>query len=71
MNATNVSFNEKNYSVIEQQKEKGLVSNLDFIDAKLNLQNSKLENINTHYDFISAMTELFYLLGKLNNVINE
>jgi len=71
LNETNVSFNEKNYNVIEQQKEKGLVSNLDFIDAKLNLQNSKLENINTHYDFISAMIELYYLLGKLNNVINE
>ncbi|MCK5033367.1 MAG: TolC family protein, partial [Calditrichia bacterium] len=71
LNETNVSFNEKNYSIIEQQKEKGLVSNLDFIDAKLNLQNSKLENINTHYDFISAMVELYYLLGKLDNIIKD
>ncbi len=71
LNETNVSFNEKNYSIIEQQKEKGLVSNLDFIDAKLNLQNSKLENINTHYDFISAMVELYYLLGKLDGIIKD
>lgn len=69
LNETNVIFNEKNYQIITQQKEKGLVSNLDFIDAKLNLQNSKLENINTHYDFISAMVELYYLLGKLENII--
>jgi outer membrane protein len=71
LSETNVSFNEKNYNVIEQQKEKGLVSNLDFIDAKLNLQNSKLENINTQYDFISAMVELYYLLGKMDNVIKD
>jgi outer membrane protein TolC len=71
LNETNVIFNEKNYKIIEQQKEKGLVSNLDFIDAKLNLQNSKLENINTYYDFISAMVELYYLLGKLDNIIKD
>ncbi len=71
LNETNVSFNEKNYSVIEQQKEKGLVSNLDFIDAKLNLQNSKLENVNTYYEFISAMVELYYLLGKLDDITKE
>jgi len=71
LSETNVAFNEKNYNVIEQQKEKGLVSNLDFIDAKLNLQNSKLDNINTHYDFISAMVELYYLLGKLDGVIKD
>ena len=71
LSETNVIYNEKNYNIIEQQKEKGLVSNLDFIDAKLNLQNSKLENINTHYDFISAMVELYYLLGKLDKVIKD
>jgi outer membrane protein len=71
LSEVNVKFNEKNYSIIEQQKEKGLVSNLDFIDAKLNLQNSKLENISTNYDFISAMVELYYLLGKLDTVIEE
>jgi len=71
LNETNIEFNEKNYRVIEQQKEKGLVSNLDFIDAKLNLQNSKLENINTQYDFISAIIELYYMLGKLDNVIQD
>lgn len=71
LNETNVSFNEKNYNVIEQQKEKGLVSNLDFIDAKLNLQNAKLQNINTQYDFVTATVELYYLLGKLDNVIQD
>ena len=71
LNEANVKFNEKNYSIIEQQKEKGLVSNLDFIDAKLNLQNSKLEDVNTNYDFITAMVELYYLLGKLDSIIEE
>ncbi len=68
---TNAEYNEKNYKIVEQQKEKGLVSNLDFIDAKLNLQNSQLEKINAHYDYISAMVELYYLLGKLDHIIDE
>ena len=67
--ATNVEFTEKNYSIVEQQKEKGLVSNIDFIDAKLNWQNAKLNDISAHYDFITAMVELYYLLGKLDKVI--
>ena len=70
LSETNVSLNENNYNVIEQQKEKGLVSNLDFIDAKLSLQNSKMEQVNTYYDYISAMVELYYLLGKLDQVID-
>ncbi|MBN2090213.1 TolC family protein [candidate division KSB1 bacterium] len=66
---TTVDLSERNYRVISQQKEKGLVSNIDFIDAKLNFQNARLNQINTHYDFISAMVELNYLLGKINTLI--
>ncbi len=66
---TTVDLSERNYRVISQQKEKGLVSNIDFIDAKLNFQNSRLNQINTHYDFISAMVELNYLLGKIHTII--
>ena len=55
-----------NYRIVEQQKEQGFVSNLDFIDAKLNLQNAKLNDISAHYDFITAMVELYYLLGKVD-----
>jgi outer membrane protein len=71
LSITNVEFNEKNYKIVEQQKEKGLVSNLDFIDAKLNLQNSKLNRINTDYNFIAAVIELYYLLGKLDTLIED
>lgn len=71
LSITNVEFNEKNYKIVEQQKEKGLVSNLDFIDAKLNLQNSKLNRINTDNNFIAAVIELYYLLGKLDTLIED
>ena len=69
LSKANVEYNEHNYRTVSQQKEKGLISNIDFIDAKLNLQNAKLNDISTHYDFISAMIELYYLTGKLDSFI--
>ena len=63
-----VEFNERNYKIVEQQKERGLVSNIEFIDAKLNLQDAKLSDISNYYDFISGMVELYYLLGKLEDI---
>lgn len=70
LSKTNVEFNEYNYRIAENQKEKGLISNMDFIDAKLNLQNAKLTDIKNQYDFIAAMVELYYLIGQLNSLIN-
>jgi outer membrane protein len=64
-----VEFNEHNYRIVEQQKDQGLISNIDFIDAKLNLQDAKLKAINTDYDFVTAMVELYYLLGKIESLI--
>lgn len=69
LSETNVEFNERNYNIVEQQKEKGLISNLDFIDAKLNLQNAKLSGIRNQYDFISAIVELYYLTGQLDSIV--
>lgn len=68
LSRTNVEYTEHNYRIVEQQREKGLVSNIDFIDAKLNLQNARLTEINTQYDFIAAMVELYYLLGQLDRI---
>ncbi len=67
----NIEYNDRNYRIVEQQKEQGLVSNIDFIDAKLNLQDAKLQDINTNYDFISGIIELYYLLGKINETVLE
>lgn len=61
----NVEFNKNNYRIVEQRRDKGLISNIDYIDAKLNLQNAELENISTEFDFISAMVQLYYLIGKI------
>jgi outer membrane protein TolC len=65
----NIEYNERNYRIVEQQKEQGLVSNIDFIDAKLNLQDANLQNIKANYDFISGIIELYYLLGKINETV--
>ena len=70
LSKASVEFSEHNYRVVAQQKEKGLISNIDFIDAKLNLQNAKLNDIGNDYDFISAIIEMYYLLGKLDQIIN-
>ena len=57
--------NKNNYRIVEQQRDKGLISNIDYIDAKLNLQNAELENISTQFDFISTMVQLYYLVGRI------
>jgi outer membrane protein len=66
-----VEFNERNYRIIEQQKEKGLVSNIEFIDAKLNFQDAQLTDISNYYDFITGMVELYYLLGKIEQFVEQ
>jgi len=62
---------EINYQIIEQQKDQGLVSNLDFIDAKLNMQNSAVAKVSSEYDLISSVVELFYLTGRMNEIIPD
>lgn len=69
LSATSVQYSESNYRTVEIQKEKGLVSNIDFIDAKLNLQNAKLNQLSINYDLISTIVELYYMLGKVETVI--
>jgi outer membrane protein len=69
LSGISVEFNEQNYRIVEQQKQKGLVSNIEFIDAKLNMQNARISDINNYYDFITGMVELYYLLGKLEEII--
>jgi len=65
----NVKYSQNNYRIIEQQKERGLISNIDFINTKLALQNNELTDITNQYDFITAIIELYYLLGKLDEVV--
>jgi outer membrane protein TolC len=66
----NVQYSENNYRIIEQQKDRGLISNIDFINTNLSLQNSELADITNQYDFISAIFEMHYLLGKLDQIID-
>jgi outer membrane protein len=66
---SNLEFSKNNYSVVERQREKGLVSNIDYIDAKLNMQNANLELIANSYNFITSIVELYYLTGKIENLI--
>jgi len=66
-----VEFNERNYNIVDQQREKGLISNIEFVDAKLNLQDANLADISNYYDFISGMVELYYLLGRLDKIVDS
>ena len=62
---TTVEFSEQNYQVVDQLMGQGRVSNIDFIDAKLRVQNARLNEVIARYDFTGAAVELFYLLGEL------
>ncbi len=70
LSVLNVEYNENNYYTVEKQKERGLISNIDFIDAKLNLQNARLDKISNQYDFVSSIVELYYLLGKVDHLVD-
>jgi outer membrane protein TolC len=65
----NVKYSQNNFRIIEQQKERGLISHIDFINTKLTLQNNELTDITNQYDFISAIIELNYLLGTLDEIV--
>jgi len=69
LSITSRELAEHSYRMMVEQKEKGLVSNIDFIDAKLNLQRAEQDMINTQYDFIIVVVELYYLLGKLESLL--
>jgi len=66
---TNVEFSENNYRIVDRRRVKGLVSNIEYIDAKLNLQNSNINYISNSYAFIMSIVELYYLTGKIEQLI--
>lgn len=70
LSKSNVEYSQRNYNIVSKQKEQGLVSNIDFIDAKLNLQNARLGEVKNHYDFISGMVELYYLTGRIEKLLD-
>ncbi|MCW8850888.1 MAG: TolC family protein [Melioribacteraceae bacterium] len=67
--SSNLELSKNNYSIVERQRERGLVSNIDYIDAKLNMQNANLDYISNNYNFIISIVELYYLTGKIENLI--
>jgi outer membrane protein TolC len=66
---TNLEISKNNYSIVERQRERGLVSNIDYIDAKLNVQNANIDYIGNNYNFMIAIAELYYLTGKIESLI--
>ncbi len=66
-----LDFNENNYRIVSREKELGRVSNLYVIDAKLNLQNARLKEVTTQFDLISAVVELRYLMGRLDDLVED
>lgn len=66
---TNIKFSKNNYKIVERKRAKGLVSNIDYIDAKLKLQESSVNYINNSYLFVMSVVELYYLTGKIEKII--
>ena len=69
LSKTNLEYNEHNYRIILQQHDQGLVSNIDLLDAQLDLREAHINDIATQYEFISAIVELYYLLSKLETLL--
>ncbi|MCB0731140.1 MAG: TolC family protein [Ignavibacteriae bacterium] len=66
---SNLALSKNNYSIVERQRERGLVSNIDYIDAKLSMQNANIDYIGNTYNFIISIVELYYLTGKIESLI--
>ena len=66
---SNVELSENNYQIVEKRRERGLVSNIDFIDAKLKMQEANINYIANNYLFIASIVELYYLTGKIESLI--
>lgn len=66
---SNLEFSKNNYTIVERQRERGLVSNIDYIDAKLNMQNANIDYVGSTYNFIISVVELYYLTGNIENLI--
>lgn len=66
---TNLEFSKNNYQIVERQKSRGLVSNIEYIDAKLNMQNANIDLVGNTYNFIISIVELYYLTGKIEQLI--
>jgi len=66
---TTLEFSQNNYSVVERQRERGLISNIDLIDAKLNMQNANENIISNTFSFIVAIVELYYLTVKIESLV--
>jgi len=69
LSAINIEYSKNNYRVVAKQKEQGLISNIAFIDAKLALQNARLTHLKNEFSFISTMVQLYYMIGKLPQLI--
>jgi len=66
---SNLEFSKNNYTVVERQRERGLVSNIDYVDAKLNMQNANINYVGSTYDFIISVVRLHFLTGNIEHLI--
>lgn len=66
---TNLEFSKNNYNIVSRKRERKLVSNIEYLDAKLNMQNTEINMISTKYNLITSIAELYYLIGKIETMI--
>ena len=66
---TNLELSENNYEIVERRRERGLVSNIDYIDAKIRMQDANVNYIGNNYNLIISIVELYYLTGNIENLI--
>jgi outer membrane protein TolC len=63
-----VELTERTWDITAREKAQGLASNLDLIDARLNLQSAQVDGVASRYDLMSAVVELHYLTGRIGKL---
>jgi len=60
------NFNTESYKIISKKYEQGLVSQIELIDARVNMTNSKIGTVVNYYSYLIKHTEFLQLTGSLS-----
>lgn len=60
------NYNKESYKIISKKYEQGLASQIELIDARVNMTNSEIGTIVSYYNFLIKHVQFLQLTGSLN-----
>ena len=60
------NYNKESYKIISKKYEQGIASQIELIDARVNMTNSEIGTIVSYYNFLIKHVQFLQLTGSLN-----